>query len=940
MMEKMDELYSRIQKMLMKMNSECGELKFMSSRITEENSKYINDICKNVEDVFKTSAIPFGENISKTDTKCIQSFKYLILNTNFQSQDQLVEDIVNGHLVDMCPPISAYLLFEILYNLKYEEILAEFILYAPLDLCNEILSMVPRCTSIMDLQRAQDFIINLILNSYKKIVSIRDKETHSLSLNEGLESLTINIQELIAVLSDKKLMRLNDFGLKKSERIGLTLRELIKLTKSCLECEQTGVTVPPDMDKLYRVTFGRDFIVKCNEEALKSHLTILNTALLLLLMKSLKDIDIKTYLSWAELETDGNSLITLQQAIGIDCYNLIEFLNDYKHLESCDSLVECLKHISAKPQAIKCHSNLEQLVAKINDGKKECLKELMSRHDTWDHTTFNCIKENISHLDKDDFSILLEYLTNLMLKPGQEHHKQTVYNTVTRILVNLKITDIYQVVIEYIINHDAGNTLESAYTEEMFKNFIFRNTNLKSPANLRILLFFLLKNPKKFLKILVKISIGCSEYKHVMIPPHDLFLLSPIMNIREENNDIMVLNTLRSIGQEITDWDTKKFSDFITAMIKEEIFTADQCLNQVFIPLIETNKLPTSSIKFAINCIRQIMPLGGDQINLSAMLMNLARIMSFLRGNPSISRFTINEILTTIIRIIKSLLHYNEKWLNAPENKSTIDKIISILHPIDQMHFYPLWYHQDPPDITDIMADYSRRVESAILRIDADNVNPLVTSTSLQTDFQHHLILNTTESEYVKIATEIVVVHWDYFQAKPAETDEYDSFIDFIKITIDTCRYCLEFPDRITPNTFGCVIKSMVKFIQEILLLENKWDYSRLRECLRHNFTLLCRSIKGTEYESLHDEALVIINNRPNQETSFDNLQEILACFKHFANKCLEAKVKVEPRKYTPEILKIQLRQDFIHDCLQMGEKYPNTIMQRFREFCASGSTK
>lgn len=929
----MDDYYSKIQMMLIKKNNECGQLKFLSSKTTEEDSHNILDVCNRVENIFQDCGIPIGDDVSINNTKCIEAFKYLILNTNFKSQEQLVEDILNGYLVDMCPPISPYLLMEILFNLKYENILAESILYFPLDLVIEIMEIVNRCITMIEFNRASNLIINLIMNSYKKFINIHRMGTQSLDLNTSLDSFSMHIEELIAALTDNKLTRSenNLTEMKKNERFGLTLRNILKMIKDCLQYNENNVTVNADLEKFYKVTFGRNFIVTCEMEVIKSQLNILNSALLFLLMKILKKIDVNIYLSWASIDIENNSSsISLQQAIGFDCYYMLEFFKECKSIEVYDDLTECLQQLSSKPKS-PSSANFEELYKSIDEGKQESLKELMNRYENWDNLTFEYVRKNYSMLDKNDFSILLEYLTLLTAKPGEEEHKQNVYNTLTKVLTKLSIPDIYEVVIEYILKHDASDQLESMHTEEMFKNFIHRNSNLKSSTNLRIVLFFILKNPQKFLMILIKMSIGCSEWKNVMIPPKDLSLLSPIMIIYEKNNNKLVLNVLKMIGLNTSDWETKKFSNFITTMIDENIFTADEFMNSVLIPMIGTNNIPTSSITFAINIIRQTMIKCTDKINLEALLINLARTMSSLRRSTRIPKYTSDELITTTIRIFKSFLHFNEDWLKKDESRIIIDKIVKILQPIDQIHFTMLWYLKASPNIIDIMDDYRRRIQSVILRLSDVQSSPLELE-SLQQDFQRHLILNSTEQEFIRVASEMTVIHWRYFQVNSIDTDENDALHKFIKMTIEIGCYCLELPDRVAPNTFGFLIKCLIKFIREIIKLENKWNYSKLIDCLRENIKLINTSIKNSEYENFYTEILIFIENCSSNKSTHELLINILKYFDDFGGKCVEIIQITSLNKNNLDIIKHEVAQDFINDCLMFEGENQSSIMRRVNE--------
>ena len=123
----------------------------------------------------------------------------------------------------------------------------------------------------------------------------------------------------------------------------------------------------------------------------------------------------------------------------------------------------------------------------------------------------------------------------------------------------------------YLTKYDGKSYLECPHTDEAFHEFIMRNTNLQTSTNLKTVLLFLLKNPKMVLIVLLKITIGHSHYRNIMISPNDLLLLSPFMQIREGNNQILLTSVLRIICIENTEWNAKKFMDLVNIMLDNSV---------------------------------------------------------------------------------------------------------------------------------------------------------------------------------------------------------------------------------------------------------------------------------------------------------------------------------------------------------------------------------
>lgn len=917
-MDDLNDFYRDIQTFLMKKDSECGKLRYLSSRTTDDNCDNIDDVCETIGSVFDSNEIPKEEQVSVIDSKCVNAFKYLILNTNFQCQDYLTEDFINGHLVDMCPPLSSYLMIEIIWALEYEEILADSILYFPLDLVNEMLEIIRRCIILLDFKRAYSFINRLIFNACKKIIITCDFGAQSTDFSQSFETFSMNIHELIKLLKWENFQK---FGkvvkIKKSERYGIALKDLLDLIVNCFETAK-GVTVDPEIKKLYQVTFGKEIdFTKVDEEMAKESLGNLNSQLLLILFESLNEINMDHYLDWASLEYNGDPDISLQQMIGLGCFKLDELLrknevDDQKHL------LPCLQHFLVKPESINSSKNmdLQKLYDGIETGNKKCMKELLKRHESWNHSTFKLIKANLSLLDKDDFTIILEYMTILMMKPGQEEHKQLVFSTITNSLFLQSLSNLYEITLNYILRHDGANNLESEKTEDTFKNFILLNNNLKSSNNLRTVLFYLMKNPCKILKILLKICIGCPEFNTVMISPNHLGLLSPIMTIRDGKNGKLILSALKNLGIENTQWEPKKFMLFIESMIDQNIFTADELINNVYIHWLETENLSVSSIKSTLNNLRNITSSCTTMVKFESLLKAIAQRMLYYRknDNPKATKYTSDELLTMMIRIIEALTGEREdqrEWFNSKEIRESLIFIENSFQPIDKHYLMRNCTLKGYFDITDVIEDYKRRIQKVLFQIsEDDNVAQSIDCLNLEEEILMHMITSCTEAEYTRLGFEYSVIHWDYFK----KLDEHEAYNNYISMTIKSCLFCLEQSDPRT-DSFCFMIKCLACFSKAISMLDSNLDDKKLLEILRYNFGKLNESIKDTDYVIVYQETLQLVNNCNDDQSSFKCLQDVTKFIHDFGCRCLEI-ILVKKNEISGDNKKHLMAQALIADCL------------------------
>ena len=932
-MAEMDDVYIKLQAFLIKKDKDCDQLRFLTSRTTVENSEHIQDVCNSVGNILKACAIPVEDDTSKTDSRCVQAFNYLILNTNFDCQEHLSEDILNGHLVDMSPPLSPYLLTEILCSLKYEQILAQSILHVPLDLAVEMLHISRRCISLLDFSRGLDFLEKITQNCHKKMLLINEIGAQTTKLEESLEMMMIHCQVLISLFLDPKFLKPDEVeGLKKSERTGLIFQKLLSLTKNCLKNCTDDVKLSTEIETIYKLTFGRAALQR-PIDGFATQLRLLDQEFIHILLKKLKEIDCNTYLGWASLEAFGNTSTSLQQSIGNDCYNMIEFLKGYEHLPQYDHLIECLLQISSKPQpkASCSELNFDEMRKGADDGNKECIKELMKRYKEWNHETFDTIRKNRSLLDKDDLLNLLEYLTFIITKPGQEEHKQLVYSTVTKVLLQQNIPELYETILEYIIKHDGRNTLESAHTDESFKRFMSSNTNFKSPRNLRILLYFLLKNPCKILAILIKISIGEPEYDNFMISPSDLILLSPVMKIRDKEDSTIFLTSLRNVCIDSAKWNTKKFAHFVKVMLDNCIFTTDKIINNVFIPYLNERTIALSNMRSLLNTLRKIAPTCTNETQIGVLLETLGKCMARVRNDILIPKHSSHEVLSLMTRIIEILSDKAKNWFNAEEKSSLIERL-ERLEPIDKSSFTALLQSSEYGriNIWDIIRDYERRCFLTINRVRANseiedneeskNFNDF---SRFNDDFLRHIFLKSTETEYFKFATHAIWDNWGGTGDQLIDEFNYDKIVH---ITIQAIVYCLEFPNCNSPNSFVSLFKSLARYAMHIPTVfqeSSDVDKDKFYESLVNNLRNLEKFIRNTVFSSLYTNFILsTINNRADDEPVLESIDKLGRSIGNFANKCLD----IAPSEmyfdlpHSIDATKYRIAHEFITECMSVKD--------------------
>nr|XP_012146860.1 PREDICTED: uncharacterized protein LOC100877178 [Megachile rotundata] len=943
-MNESNKFYKKVQMYLMKKNQECGELKLFTSCVTSENINHIDDICKSITEIFESNNIPTKEKTTINDEQCVESYKYLLLNTDFKNQERLTEDIIYGHLVDMCPPLSPFLFVQIMWNLEYEKILIESLLYVPFDLCTEILKIITKYIDKLPFQRSIKIMYRLVLIIYTKFLQLKETGIQSVNVEESIQDLLINFEEFLLVLTNSKLSYLTELsGLKKYERYGIMLKKLICTIRKCLE-NKTDEIICKDLEKLYQITFGKEPFVKCENIIVENTMSTLNKQLVSILLNKIKEIDCNIYLNWAELDDEENTMISLQRSIGIECYYFIEFIKNDGQLSQDTHLIECLQQLSSKPDPKQSNFvlNLQELCSAISDGKKECMKELLCRYKEWDRSVLEFVYDNSSLLDKKDFLTLLEYLTFVLSQSTEENLKEFSYTLVTKLVALQSVPDIYEIVVMYVTKYDGKNNLESSHTEEVFNDFITRNANLQTPMVLKTVLLFLLKNPRTVLTILVKITIGHPQYENIMISVRDLLLLSPFMQIREDNGQLFLINILKTICIENSQWNAKKFMDFIQITLDSSIFTIHDLMNSVFIPYLKEDIFNASNINSILNSIRKLQVRCTKDTNTKDLIIALAGKMSFLRKNLSVPKYISSEIFVQITRILEYFLKIKSYKIPLSMKKEIINQIEHVIEPIDKLYFSSLWYlTQKGVSVIDIVEDYERRCFTILNRLKKDVQtskrlrNYLSDLNLVREDFLRHLILRSMEGEYQRLGSELTIIYWFAFGWNN-ETEAYDHFL---RLTVEACCLVLKYPSIGEKDLFAFLIKSLAHFCRMFISLEELEDKEHIYKSIVKNVDQLNESIKHSPYADLFKDYFTCLCNHTGDDY-LQYLQDVLNFFQHFSDQCLEYNHKCnEETTSIPHSIKVShfyVTYEVISACLKVPATEACDCITRLNELLAS----
>lgn len=871
----MDETFTKIQVYLIKKDKECENLRFLTSRTTPSNAAHVSDVCDTIKKILDDPACDETGKAPFEDPRSIQNLKFLLLNTNFKSQECMCEDLANGHLVDICPPLSPYLFVELVWTLSYEDILCAAILYVPMDLCSEILTVLRRCLDV-EFRRAFETVLKVVTNCYKKLIIALRQEIQALEDAETLKRFVGSIQELVAQLPTLQARNIEGLSqLSKHERCGWVLRRLLNTIRTCVEAGRLGETEAVEdgeLEKLYRLTFGRDFMVRLDPTLVGEALDQFNKQLVDLLLVNVKKIDCYVYMGWAEIDCDDGST-SMQRDVGLACYHFIEFLGADQTLEEYTHVVECLRQLSSKPEA-PSSMNLEELCAEIDKGNAECLRKLIERYEEWDSTAISCLDRNRASIEKSECSSLL----NVAVKILANSSKDEIYPVAVKILLGQKILDLIEIVVEFIIVHDASRKLESANFEADLKSYVNQGLALcSSQTSLRVVLFFLIQNPREVLKTLIKTCIGYSEYSNGVMLPEDLCKLSPILKIRDSNGVTLFSNTLRDICRENSEWSGKKFVNLIRVSAEKRFATTDEIFNDVFTPVLKTEIVPPN-LQTILICVRTMKDNVTNKFNRMELLYALGLQMARLRRSTDVSFNGREESMSSLVGAID---HFARARRSGVEYGADLfsQKLEADLEPLDRFYFAACWSWTSNETCFDhILDDYKRRC----FRV-AKNL--LTTE-----DFLQHFIMRCTEFEYLRFAKEAIIIHCGYF----GWNNELEAFEKFSLATSNVCSDYLESNDVINSLEFkakkvSSLIKSLASLTAWFISIDVMNDYESVQKSLVASLNALSLShvISSQDLSHYYKEFKSGLYRSLETVSTYESVSELADSVDKFVDRCV-----------------------------------------------------
>ncbi|XP_012259570.2 uncharacterized protein LOC105688100 isoform X1 [Athalia rosae] len=898
----MEEVYAKIQVYLIKKDKECDTLRFLTSRTTSLNAEHVSDVCNTIKAILQDAqAIDEGVDSRpiSTNEKCIQNFKFLLLNTDFKAQEHLCEDITNGHLVDMCPPLSPFLFMQIIWTLSYEEILCNSILFMPMDLCTEVLNILCRCVMDLEFHGALNLISKIIINCFKKLSSALHQDIQVLDTDETLKRFLGSIQELILLVGTLQSKSTTTITKRcRYERYGLVMIRALNILKECIINTRTEKIILSEheaLEKLYKITFGRDFMARLDMTAVRESTDLFLDELIQVLLGHAKKIDCNMYLEWAEIDFSEDTSKSIQRVVGLACYHFLEFLGTDYEPEKYQPLIECLQQLSSRPDAPFAMS-LAELCSEVDKGDDKCLRTLIERFRDWDYVTVDFLDKTCAMIQRDDCLSLLNIaaeFVSITASPQAELCPE-VHALALKVLLGQKLVDMMEIVTSFIIIHNASRALETTSFDSSFESYVNQGIALGScKTSLRVLLFYLIQNPRKVLSTLIKAAISCPKYAKSVVLPEDLCYLSPIMQIVDDNQLSLLANALyTTCSEELLTGSSKKFIDLVQVLLQHNVLTADQLLNDVFVPVLRNDTIP-SNILPILTCVRNIRERLTLDIRKTKLLHTLALTIRSLRGNTSISFYQREEMLDLLRRTIQ---HFTKNGVTSDNGTDLLTQELEVfLEPLDRIYFTPGWdWIKNENSLPQVLEDYRKRCHH-IMNQSKDLANRCIitdeflSSQSLELiDLLQHLILRCTESEYLRFAKEAVIIHWDYF----GWDNELDAYSQFSLATIKVCNHYLESFDlmsiwEFSVHKFVSLIKNLANLTSWFISIDAIDDYEFVYRSLVAAMNTLSLESSNLNLSTCYNEFRRTVSPCTDEAYSYETITELVSNVVKLGDQCL-----------------------------------------------------
>lgn len=236
---------------------------------------------------------------------------------------------------------------------------------------------------------------------------------------------------------------------------------------------------------------------------------------------------------------------------------------------------------------------------------------------------------------------LLDYIVFLKSDPHKDSLLRKVYLYAIYLLLHLEITEFVKTIIAFILKYDASDILECSNTEISFKDFINRNPNLSTEKDLKQAFTYVLKNPKKYMTMFIKVFMGHTSFEDTKLPMQDFVHFAPFMTIKDGDDNYLALVILRDIViNDAVHIQPQVISTMMSVITENTCIEKHDLVNMFFTPYLQCNKYPQLLLATIVLQLKHLWRgINCAKVDWSNLYQGLLKKLSMARKDTTAHKF-------------------------------------------------------------------------------------------------------------------------------------------------------------------------------------------------------------------------------------------------------------------------------------------------------------
>lgn len=598
--------------------------------------------------------------------------------------------------------------------------------------------------------------------------------------------------------------------------------------------------VQEDSEKLYTLTFGNEQCGQVPPELLNTCIHEMDQSLERLLIKYLKEVTCHAYLAWAEVKDWENPLLTLQRAIITECVYFMKIVNTDPKLQDNPELRGCLNELIGSQNQPQL--TLVEIYHGVQVGDLTDLSELLKRYHDWDGSTLIFIRSKQHMLRNEDFEVIFKYLKRVSLtQRSTQEEKLDLQFIIMNMLLRRGLSDIYEITLSYVMHHYRDNFFRNIYNINDFYILMGHASGLWHDSDfLKTLLIHILHSPKEVLRALIHMAVDVTD--GVACTAEQLLILRPFLYMKIAENQSLLTDLLYQMCAESQLWNLKKYTHFITVMLKNFVTMPEDMLSNVFIRYMMEQPFDQNVTCILTSVCRIVDGFNPKSGVVELCLVMARKISNWRKCEPSKKRGDVNELLSILLHVLRKCVR-KPSLMTIAQKRHVLDTVLPHIEPLDKAAFSPLLYLVQK-NVLSIVEDYARRCYAVrrkhkLMRRDIKEIYNFVDNVRLQKeDFVRHMMLHAIEIEYQENCLDLITKYWFFF----GWLDEIDAFDNVTRITMEAVRVGLEYPGNVPFDNFRELLKNCMQLSDMLSLQKMQGQADKMMYILLKNMSLVLES--------------------------------------------------------------------------------------------------